>query len=123
VLLVEDEAKLRALTRSILESRGYKVLEAHTSMEALLIPGQHKGPIHLLLTDVVMPLMNGREVAEKLAKLYPQMKILFMSGYTDDTVVRHGVLESGMAFLQKPFSPDALTRKVREVLDAQESSC
>ena len=122
VLLVEDEAKLRALTRSILESRGYKVLEAHTSMEALLIPGQHKGPIHLLLTDVVMPLMNGREVAEKLAKLHPQMKILFMSGYTDDTVVRHGVLESGMAFLQKPFSPDTLARKVREVLDAQESS-
>ena len=91
-------------------------------MEALLIPGQHKGPIHLLLTDVVMPLMNGREVAEKLAKLHPQMKILFMSGYTDDTVVRHGVLESGMAFLQKPFSPDTLARKVREVLDAQESS-
>ena len=91
-------------------------------MEALLIPGQHKGPIHLLLTDVVMPLMSGREVAEKLAKLHPQIKILYMSGYTDDTVVRHGVLESGMAFLQKPFSPDTLARKVREVLDAQESS-
>jgi CheY-like chemotaxis protein len=122
VLLVEDEAKLRSLARSVLESRGYKVLEARTSMEALLIPSQYQGPIHLLLTDVVMPALSGRELAEKLTKLHPELKILFMSGYTDDTVVRHGVLESGMAYLQKPFSPDALARKVREVLDAQKPS-
>jgi YesN/AraC family two-component response regulator len=91
-------------------------------MEALLIPSQYQGPIHLLLTDVVMPALSGRELAEKLTKLHPELKILFMSGYTDDTVVRHGVLESGMAYLQKPFSPDALARKVREVLDAQKPS-
>ena len=90
-------------------------------MEALLVSRHHQGPIHMLLTDVVMPVMNGRELAEQLAQLHPTMKILYMSGYTDDTVVRHGVLEEGVAFLQKPFSPEALARKVREVLDSPES--
>jgi PAS domain S-box-containing protein len=122
VLLVEDEKNVRALARTILESRGYNVLEAPTSMEALLIPGQYKDPIHLLLTDVVMPVMNGREVAEKLTALRPEMKVLYMSGYTDDTVVRHGVLEAGVAFLQKPFSPESLAQKVREVLDSPRSN-
>jgi DNA-binding NtrC family response regulator len=84
-----------------------------------LFAGEQKGPIHLLLTDVVMPGMNGRELSEALTGLHPDMKILFMSGYTDDTVVRHGVLEKGMAFLQKPFTPDSLLRKVRDVLDTR----
>jgi PAS domain S-box-containing protein len=119
VLLVEDEVRVRSLARRMLESEGYKVLEVPGGMEALLMASQHKGPIHLLLTDVVMPLMSGRELAERLAKQRPEMKILYMSGYTDDTVVRHGVLESGVAFLQKPFAPEVLARKVREVLDVQ----
>jgi len=118
VLLVEDEVKLRSLARRILESEGYRVLEAPTSMEALLIASRHTGPIHMLLTDVVMPVMSGRELAETLAKRRAEMKILYMSGYTDDTIVRHGVLKSEVAFLQKPFAPEALARKVREVLDA-----
>jgi CheY-like chemotaxis protein len=104
-----------------LEAKGYNILEAQDGMEALLVSRQHQAPIHMLLTDVVMPVMNGRELAEQLAQLHPTMKILYMSGYTDDTVVRHGVLEEGVAFLQKPFSPEALARKVREVLDSRES--
>ena len=119
VLLVEDELNVRSLARRMLESEGYKVLEAPGGMEALLMVSQHKGSIHLLLTDVVMPAMSGRELAEQLAKRHPEMRILYMSGYTDDTVVRHGVLESGVAFLQKPFAPEVLARKVREVLDAE----
>jgi PAS domain S-box-containing protein len=117
LLLVEDEVKVRNLARRMLESEGYKVLEAAGGMEALLVASQHKGPIHMLLTDVVMPVMSGRELAQRLAKLHPQMKILYMSGYTDDTIVRHGVLESGVTFLQKPFAAEVLARKVRVVLD------
>jgi len=119
VLLVEDEGKLRVLARRILESRGYKVLEAPGGMEALLVAKQFQGPIHMLLTDLVMPVMGGRELAQELSKQYPQMRILFMSGYTDDTVVRHGILEEGVAFLQKPFAPEALAQKVRQVIDAK----
>jgi CheY-like chemotaxis protein len=120
ILLVEDDASLRKLARLALESRGgYRVLEASDGERARLFAGEQKGPIHLLLTDVVMPGMNGRELSEALAGLHPDMKILFMSGYTDDTVVRHGVLEKGMAFLQKPFTPDSLLRKVRDVLDTR----
>jgi len=94
-------------------------LEASGGMEALLLASQHKGPIHMLLTDVVMPVMSGRELAQRLAKLHPQMKVLYMSGYTDDTIVRHGVLEAGVPFLQKPFAPEVLAQKVRVVLDAE----
>jgi len=120
VLLVEDDAGLRGLARMVLEAQGgYKVLESPGGKEARLFAGQHKGPIHLLLTDVVMPGMSGRELSEELATLRPEMKILYMSGYTDDTVVRHGVLEEGMAFLQKPFTAESLLRKVRELLDTQ----
>ena len=120
VLLVEDDASLRELARMVLSARGgYKVLESSGGKEALVFAGQHQGTIHLLLTDVVMPGMSGGELSEGLAPLRPEMKILYMSGYTDDTAVRHGVLEEGMAFLQKPFTPESLLRKVRDVLDTR----
>jgi two-component system cell cycle sensor histidine kinase/response regulator CckA len=117
VLLVEDEASLRALVRECLEGSGYTVLEARHAMEALEIVERTAPPIHLLMTDVVMPQMSGRELAERLAAPHPEIKVLYMSGYTDDAVVRHGVLSEDMPFLQKPFTGEALARKVRTVLD------
>jgi PAS domain S-box-containing protein len=120
ILLVEDDAGLRELARLILVTRGgYKVLESNGGKEARLFAEQYEGTIHLLLTDVVMPGINGRELSEALATLRPEMKILYMSGYTDDTVVRHGVLEERMAFLQKPFTAESLLCKVRDVLDVR----
>jgi CheY-like chemotaxis protein len=117
ILLVEDEPGVRNLVRDTLKEDGYIVLEAANSAEALLLSGQHTGPIHLLLTDVVMPGLSGRQLAERLLPLRPELKVLYMSGYTDDAIVRHGVLEPGVAFLHKPFAPQMLTHKVREVLD------
>jgi two-component system, cell cycle sensor histidine kinase and response regulator CckA len=117
VLLVEDAQRVRAVVREILEMSGYAVLEAHHGAEALELSNRHAGPIHLLVTDVVMPQMSGRELAQRLSTLRPDLKVLYMSGYTDDAIVRHGVLASGIAFLSKPFTPDALALKVRELLD------
>jgi PAS domain S-box-containing protein len=122
ILLVEDEPSVRLLVRTTLESKGYHVLESTNGAEALLVSQQHKGNFHLLLTDLVMPGISGRVLAEQMVTLQPELKVLFMSGYTDDAVVRHGGLEAGMAFIQKPFTPDALARKVREVLDASRGS-
>jgi CheY-like chemotaxis protein len=117
ILLVEDEEGLRALALRILQSRGYKVLESKSPEDAVQIGKRHSERIDLMLTDVVMPGMSGPDIAEHLAFLRPNMKVIYMSGYTDDSVVRHGVLEPGTQFLQKPFTPTTLTRKVREVLD------
>ena len=117
ILLVEDEEVVRSSARKLLESRGYEVLEAKGANDALEIGGRYKKHIHLLLTDVVMPQMSGRELAEHLAPLHPETKVLYMSGYADHAVVQHGLLDPGTVFLQKPFTPDALTLKVREVLD------
>jgi two-component system cell cycle sensor histidine kinase/response regulator CckA len=116
VLLVEDDEALRTLAREILSIQGYTVLDATTPSEALRLAEAHPGPIHILLTDVVMPQMNGRQVADHLLAARPGLKVLFMSGYTDAAIVQHGVLQPGTHFLQKPFTPDGLSRKVREVL-------
>lgn len=117
VLLVEDEAIVRDMTREILQVSGYRVLEAQNGHEALKIFEEHQEQIHLMLTDVIMPQMSGRELAEEIAKRRPEVRLLYMSGYTDDAIGHHGVLEKGVNFLEKPFSPNALTRKIREVLD------
>jgi CheY-like chemotaxis protein len=117
ILLAEDAAAVRGAARHILERCGYTVLEAPNGTVALR-SAESASTIDLLLTDVVMPEMSGRELAEKFVKLKPHAKVLFMSGYTDDAVIHHGVLRPGTAYLQKPFSPDTLARKVREVLDS-----
>jgi len=117
VLLVEDAAPVRSLARKSLESYGYTVLEAADGPAALDLAARHPRGIDILVTDVVMPGMSGRELAERLAPARPAMRVLYTSGYTDDAMVRQGVLRAGVAFLQKPFVPETLARKVREVLD------
>ncbi len=117
ILVVEDEEKVLKLVLQILRVQGYRVLEAPRSGDALLICEQHESPIHLMVTDVVMPGMNGQELAKRLAPLRPEMKVLYMSAYPDNTVVHHGVLEKGVNFIQKPFTVAGLASKVRQVLD------
>ena len=118
VLLVEDAAPVRTLARRSLEACGYQVIDAADGPSALELSARHTGEIAVLVTDVVMPGMSGRELAERLAPTRPAMKVLYTSGYTDDAMVRQGVLNAGVAFLQKPFVPDSLARKVRDVLDS-----
>ncbi|PYP33925.1 MAG: hybrid sensor histidine kinase/response regulator [Gemmatimonadetes bacterium] len=120
VLLAEDEAAVRAVARHALERQGYTVLEASSGEAALDLAERHSGRIHLLLTDVIMPGMNGRALALRLSELRPDLRVVYMSGYTEEAITRHGVLEPGLTYVQKPFTPEGLARKVREVLDRQE---
>lgn len=117
ILLAEDQPEVRALTARTLRSLGYTVLEAAAPKEAMQICSDHVGPIHMLISDVVMPQEGGRELATRIESQRPGLKILFMSGYTDDAIIRHGILEAGTNFLEKPFTATLLARKVREVLD------
>jgi two-component system, cell cycle sensor histidine kinase and response regulator CckA len=119
ILVVEDDDQVRGVALGILRKSGYQVLEARNAGEALLFAEKHPDEIHLLLSDVVMPHMSGPELAKRLDRHRPGMKVLCMSGYTDDSIIRHGVLESQFPFLQKPITPETLTRKVREVLDKE----
>jgi CheY-like chemotaxis protein len=117
ILLVEDEELVRRVTGRILARHGYTVLEAVSGSDALVVSREHAGSIHLMLTDVVMPGMSGQELAEKVKSQRPTMKVLFMSGYTENAIIHHGVLDPDIAFIQKPFKYDTLARKVREMLD------
>ena len=118
ILVAEDEDGVRSLTREVLERYGYTVLEAANGEEALKVAEQHEGPLDLLLSDVVMPRMGGPELAQALLAKRPTVKVLYMSGYTDHPMVRRGVVNAGVAFLQKPFTPTVLVSRVREVLEA-----
>jgi two-component system, cell cycle sensor histidine kinase and response regulator CckA len=119
LLLVEDDDAVRAIARHVLRSCGYTLLEASDGREAIRVVQNHEGPLHLVVSDVVMPHSGGRQMAEGLDGVRPGMKMLFMSGYTDDAVIRHGIIGDKVAFLQKPFAPSALAQKVREVLDGK----
>jgi PAS domain S-box-containing protein len=119
ILFVEDEQSVRDLVCDYLSSAGYRVLQAGDGVEALEVAAAHGGPIHMLVTDVVMPRMSGRDLANQLTSERPDLKVLFISGYTDDTIVRHGVLDGGVAFLQKPFNLKSLAEKIREVLSGE----
>jgi CheY-like chemotaxis protein len=121
VLLVEDEDMVRRLARSVLEKSGYVVLESSNGLEGVKLCEAHPGPIHLLLSDVVMPELGGRELAERAAMMRPDMKVIFMSGHTQDVLVREGI-KRGTPYLQKPFTTTKLARKVRGVLDSQADS-
>ena len=117
ILLVEDEPAVRELTQTVLSERGYTVIEAPTPEEAERLAGNNGAEIHLLLTDVVMPGMSGRELAKRLTERYPNLRVLYMSGYTYNVIAQDGTLEEGISFLQKPFTPQVLAQKVREALD------
>jgi len=117
ILVVEDEPAVRGMVRRFLEQRGYRVLEAPNGRDALRVAATHKAPIDLMVTDVVMPQMSGRELAFQLASSRPDMKVMYMSGHTADSIRQHGVLDDGLPFLQKPFTPLQLAAKIRKVLD------
>jgi hypothetical protein len=117
ILLVEDEPAVRRITRRVLEMNGYVVLEAEDGEEALVRAREHEGPIHLLVADVVMPRLGGAQTAQRLRAVRPDIKVLFVSGYADDAVLRHGVAQGEVSMLRKPYGPDALARAVRDVLD------
>ena len=119
VLIVEDDDGLRKFAQKALQNYGYRVLVTENGEDALRVCKEHDGQIHLMITDVVMPKMGGREAADRLQPLYPQMKVIYMSGYTDDAIVHYGVLEPGLNFLEKPFSTEDLARKAREALDSE----
>jgi CheY-like chemotaxis protein len=118
VLLVEDEPLVGALAQRVLKRLGYKVILCTNGGEALMAAKTYASTIHVLLTDVVMPGMNGRVLAQELLTSRPDMKVLFTSGYTEDVIVHHGVLEQGLSFLGKPYTPQALAQKLRQVLDS-----
>ncbi len=119
LLVVEDETQVRELMRDILIAQGYKVLTAEDGVDALQVAQRHEDPIHLLISDVVMPRMSGRALADQLRAIRPEIRVLFTSGYTDDAILRHGVLDKGTDFLAKPFELETLARRVRSVLDAK----
>jgi CheY-like chemotaxis protein len=122
LLVVEDEPGVRHLAQRVLENQGYTVLRAMNGQHALHLAQEHKGsPIRLVVTDVIMPLMGGKVMAEWLKTTYPDLKILFTSGYTDDAIAQHGVLDAGVEFLSKPYTPATLVRKVREMLDTPQT--
>jgi CheY-like chemotaxis protein len=122
ILLVEDEARVRKLIIEVLSARGYTVLEATRGDDALRLCRTHRGRIDLALVDVIMPEMSGPDLVKQIAPMCRNLRVLYMSGYTDEAILHHGVLESGAAFLPKPFVPDALARKVRDVLDERRNS-
>jgi DNA-binding NtrC family response regulator len=118
ILLVEDEGGVRALVRETLEMNGYTVLEARNSKEAVELCEHNPAPIHMILSDVIMPEMNGPELVKLLQSRRPDLKVLFMSGYTDDVISHHSILNHSTPFLEKPFTPDVLVHRVREILDS-----
>lgn len=122
VLLVDDQAALRKFVSRLLSKHGYSVLEAGGGLQALRVCEQHDGPIHLLLSDVIMPVMGGWELAERVKLMKPDVKVLFISGYADEVIASRGEFKHGTNFLQKPFSPNVLIARVRELLDGASSA-
>jgi len=118
ILLVEDEEAVRELATRILSAKGYSVVAAKSTREAEDFSEKYTGQIHLLLTDIIMPGTSGRELARRITERHPKTRVLYMSGYTDNVLAQGGVLEAGLSFLQKPFTPGALAQKVRDVLDS-----
>jgi two-component system cell cycle sensor histidine kinase/response regulator CckA len=117
ILLVEDDAGVRDLAKQILQAQGYTLLEATYGEQALQLAAAYNGPIHLLLTDVVMPGISGKALAQQLLRGRPEARVLYMSGYTENVVAHHGILEEGVVFIQKPFNAVTLTQQIRTVLD------
>jgi CheY-like chemotaxis protein len=122
ILLVEDEVAVRAVIRRMLETLGYTVLDAVDGGDAIRLAAEHTGHVDLLLTDVVMPELNGRALAERLSERWPRLRVLFMSGYTDDEILRRGLAQSGSSFLEKPFTPERVAGAIRRALDGTMSS-